>query len=97
MHKGFALVDVLQVCVTYFNMYDYYDKKVYELKEHDPADYEKAHALIREWDYNKDAPIALGVLYRKEAPTFDNTFLTPPVSGGVDREAKIRELLSEAI
>lgn len=31
LHKGFALVDVLQVCVTYYNMYEYYDKRVYEL------------------------------------------------------------------
>src|SRR5512137_1094374 len=23
-HKGFSLVDVLQVCMTYYNMYDYY-------------------------------------------------------------------------
>src|SRR3990167_2534707 len=35
MHKGFSLVDVLQVCVTYFNMYEYYDKRVYEVKGHD--------------------------------------------------------------
>src|SRR3989339_274103 len=38
LHKGFALVDVLQVCVTYFNMYEYYDKHVYELTGHDPQD-----------------------------------------------------------
>ena len=28
MHKGFSLVDVLQVCVTFYNMYEYYDKRV---------------------------------------------------------------------
>lgn len=39
MHKGFSLVDVLQVCVTYFNMYEYYDKRVYELKDHNTADF----------------------------------------------------------
>jgi len=66
LFKGFALVDVLQVCVTYYNMYEYYDKRVYELKDHDPADYNRALAKIREWDYNADAPIALGVLYKKE-------------------------------
>lgn len=44
MHKGFSLVDVLQVCVTYFNMYEYYDKRVYELSppstssQRDPAE-----------------------------------------------------------
>ncbi len=66
LHKGFSLVDVLQVCVTYYNMYEYYDKHVYELKEHNSADFNSAIAKIREWDYNKDSPIALGVFYKKE-------------------------------
>ena len=74
MHKGFSLVDVLQVCVTYYNMYEYYDKRVYELKEHDPGNYNQALAKIREWDYNADSPIALGVLYKKEAPTLDDSY-----------------------
>src|SRR3990167_9426025 len=39
LHKGFSLVDVLQVCVTYYNMYEYYDKRVYELKDHNPQDF----------------------------------------------------------
>lgn len=78
MHKGFSLIDVLQVCVTYYNMYEYYDKRVYELEGHDPEDYDKALAKIREWDYNKDAPIALGVFYRKEAPTMEEMYRTRP-------------------
>jgi len=65
LHKGFSIVDVLQVCVTYYNMYEYYDKRVYELKDHDPADHNKAMAKIREWDYNSDSPIALGVFYKR--------------------------------
>ncbi len=66
LHKGFSLVDVLQVCVTYYNMYEYYDKHVYELKDHNSADFNAAIAKIREWDYNKESPIALGVFYKKE-------------------------------
>jgi 2-oxoglutarate ferredoxin oxidoreductase subunit beta len=91
-HKGFALVDVLQVCATFFNMYDYYNKKVYELKEHDPTDYGQVSAKIKEWDYNSDAPIALGVLYRKLAPTFEGKLQKP----GIDttgRQRKLDELL----
>lgn len=75
LHKGFSLVDVLQVCVTYFNMYEYYDKRAYELKDHDPQDYDQALHKIREWDYNKDAPIALGTFYKKDIPTFEDRFL----------------------
>ncbi|MDD2679860.1 MAG: thiamine pyrophosphate-dependent enzyme [Candidatus Omnitrophica bacterium] len=75
LHKGFSLVDVLQVCFTYFNMYEYYDKHVYELKGHDPQDRQQALSKIREWDYNADSPIALGVFYKKEIPTFEQNFL----------------------
>ena len=70
MHKGFALIDVLQVCVTFFNMYQYYNKRIYELQGHNPEDYQQALGKIREWDYNTDAPIALGAFYKKEAPVF---------------------------
>ena len=87
-HKGFALVDVLQVCATFFNMYDYYNKKVYELKEHDPTDYGQVSAKIKEWDYNSDAPIALGVLYRKLAPTFEEKLEKP----GIDPTERQRRL-----
>lgn len=92
LHKGFSLVDVLQVCVTYYNMYEYYDKRVYELKEHNPGDYDSSIAKIREWDYDKDSPIALGVLYKKESPTFDEKFLIPKPGAG-NPDSKIRELL----
>ena len=46
-------------------MYEYYDKKVYELELHDPCDYNKALEKIREWDYDNDSKIALGVFYKK--------------------------------
>ncbi|MBI5144179.1 MAG: 2-oxoacid:ferredoxin oxidoreductase subunit beta, partial [Candidatus Omnitrophica bacterium] len=95
LHKGFSLVDVLQVCVTYYDMYEYYDKRVYEMKDHDPNDYHQALNKIREWDYNNDAcRIALGVFYKKDAPTFGDRLLQPKVEV-IDRESKIREIISE--
>lgn len=94
LHKGFSLIDVLQVCVTYFNMYEYYDKHVYELKDHDPQDYAQASAKIKEWNYNSEAPIALGTLYRKDMPSFEERFLKKETV--VDRDSKIKELLKGA-
>lgn len=89
LHKGFSLVDVLQVCVTYNNLYEYYDKRVYELKDHKVDDYDVASAKIREWDYNNDAKIALGVLYQKNTETFDQRF---DIKEKVfDRDSKIKE------
>lgn len=93
LHKGFSLVDVLQVCVTFFDMYEYYDKRVYELKDYNPQDYDAALKKIREWDYNQDAPIALGTLYEKETTTFEERFLAGYKTQAIDREVKIKELL----
>lgn len=75
LHKGFSLVETLQVCVTFDNLYEYYNKHVYELKDHDPADRAAALQRIREWDYNSEAPVALGEFYKTVAPTFDEQFL----------------------
>lgn len=95
-HKGFSIVDVLQPCVTYNNLYDYYDKRIYELKDHDPYDYDKALGRIREWDYNKDSGIPIGIFYKKESPVFECC----PDAGGkdrYDRDRMIRKMLGESI
>lgn len=96
LHKGFSLVDVLQVCVTYYNMYEYYDKRIYELKDHNPGDYNQALSKIKEWDYNADARIALGVFYKKDEPTLEER-LAAPSGKKTDREAGIKRLLEEAL
>jgi hypothetical protein len=89
-HKGFSFVDVLQICATYYNMTEYYNKLAYELKEHDAADFEAAFRKAREWDYNIDAPISLGVFYRKVLPTFEERFFADKAEGSVDRGARSR-------
>ncbi len=96
LHKGFSLVDVLQVCVTYYNMYEYYDKHAYELSGHNPQDYAQALTKIKEWDYNKEAPIGLGVLYKKEAPVFEENFPKTNINVA-DRGTKIAKLLVDDI
>jgi 2-oxoglutarate ferredoxin oxidoreductase subunit beta len=97
LHKGFSLIDVLQVCVTYFNMYEYYDKRVYELKDHDAGDYNQALGKIREWNYDKDAAIALGTFYKKDIPTFENRFIPKGNPEMIDKDLKIKELLKRSI
>lgn len=94
LHKGFSIVDLLQVCVTYDNLYEYYDKHVYEMTDHDPSNYEKALARIREWDYNNDAKIPLGLFYKKEMPTFEQSFVNQPVSPDA-RRAGVDKFLTE--
>ena len=91
-HKGFAFVDVLQICATFFNMTDQYNQRVYELSGHDPTNFEAACAKVREWDYNSDTPIALGTLYTRDLPTFDDRFPVRAMTQK-DRDAGIREVL----
>lgn len=72
-HKGYALVDVLQPCVTYnkVNTYEWYKERVYKLDEesgYDPHDYAAAWEKARQWD----GQIPLGVIYQEEGrPTYE--------------------------
>lgn len=69
-HRGFALIDVFQPCVTfnYLNTYDWFSKRVYKLEEenHDVTDRKKALEKALEWGDR----IPIGILYNKERPTY---------------------------
>jgi 2-oxoglutarate ferredoxin oxidoreductase subunit beta len=75
-HRGFSFVDILQICATYNDMTAYYDARVYDWDETESGDYAKAYMKTREWDYNNDARIGLGIMYRHIAPTFEESY--PP-------------------
>ena len=76
-HPGFAFIDVLQPCFTFFNTYNYYNERVYEFtdQEHDPED--RAAALVKagEWAYGEGDHIPLGIFYRVIKPTFEQKLL----------------------
>jgi 2-oxoglutarate ferredoxin oxidoreductase subunit beta len=72
-HRGAALLDIFQPCVT-FNpdySYDYYRPRVYELGEeegYDPSDLDAAWDKAHEWGER----IPIGVIYRVEGqPTYE--------------------------
>lgn len=92
-HRGFSVVDTLQVCITFRNLYDYYNERVYEPEDHDPRDEEKALALIREWDYKSDGPVALGTLCVRDRPVFGDQFAA--YEGKVDRDAALAEAFAD--
>ena len=92
-HKGFAFIDVLQICATFFPATDYYSPRVYELADHDPENFESACAKSREWDYNGDAPIALGTFFTRYLPSFDDKIAVHKKEAA-DRKQAIRELLT---
>lgn len=66
-HRGYALVDILQPCVTFNRMYsyDWLRPRVYKVQDesgYDPSD--KAAAFIRAEEWGERIPI--GILYRTE-------------------------------
>jgi 2-oxoglutarate ferredoxin oxidoreductase subunit beta len=93
-HKGFAFIDVLQICATFFPAADYYSPRVSELAGHDRTNFEAACVKAREWDYNGDAPIALGTFYQKTSPVFEGKTAARNMSD-MDRRQAIRELLKK--
>ncbi len=72
-HRGYALVDILQPCVSFnkVNTYQWYSERVYRLSEDYPADnHEKAQQKAREWGNE----IPIGVIYREEKEIFYDNF-----------------------
>jgi 2-oxoglutarate ferredoxin oxidoreductase subunit beta len=96
MHKGFSLIDVLQVCVSYNNLYDFYNKHVYEVQDADTGSFEGASQIIRVWDYNSIGPVPIGKFYEVDRPCFEDSYPRhqPQMA---DREARVQEAISKLI
>lgn len=74
-HKGFSLIDVLQVCVTYNNLYAIYNKNVEEIEVSDPASFDEALKVIRDWNYDAvERPIAIGKFFEAERPSYEENY-----------------------
>jgi 2-oxoglutarate ferredoxin oxidoreductase subunit beta len=70
-HTGYALVEILQPCVTFNrkNTYDWYRDRIYDLQEegHDTGDRVAAFQKALEWG----ARIPLGVFYQTRRPSYE--------------------------
>ena len=95
VHKGFSFIDVLQICATYNDMSRYYDAHVYDWSETDTGDYTAAYGKAREWDYNNDARIGLGVMYRHDAPVFEEGYPVPQPLQPEEKRAWVRKIMDE--
>lgn len=67
-HKGYALIDVLQPCVTYnkVNTYNWYRERIYRVDEepgYDPHDRTLAWQKAQEWGER----IPIGIIYQDES------------------------------
>jgi len=97
-HRGFALIDILQPCVSFNrrNTFAWYKERVYKLEEtsHQASDRLAAMEKSQEWGER----IPIGVLYRQERPTFEDEFPVlgqGPLVKQAIRPAQVGALLDE--
>lgn len=71
-HRGFALIDILQPCVTFnkINTFNWFRERIYKLEDTDyqPADKTAAFEKSQEWGEK----IPVGVIYRAERDSFES-------------------------
>lgn len=99
-HEGFALIDVLQPCVTFNrkNTYEWFSERVYKLEEtgHDVTN--KQAAFLKSLEWNDRIPI--GLFYRETRPTYEDELPqiaeTPLVKQRIE-EINITALMDEFV
>ena len=87
-HKGYALVDILQPCVSFnkVNTYAWYKERVYVMEGHDAGNRLAAMEKSMEWGLR----IPLGIFYEKEEATFHEKHSVLAKGGPlIDREDNI--------
>jgi 2-oxoglutarate ferredoxin oxidoreductase subunit beta len=79
-HRGFALIDILQPCVSFNhkNTFQWYRERVYNLEDekHDPSD--KKAALEKALIWGEEIPI--GIIYEENLPVYEDQL--PALSEG---------------
>ncbi|MHB9073350.1 MAG: 2-oxoacid:ferredoxin oxidoreductase subunit beta [Desulfobaccales bacterium] len=97
-HKGFAVLEVLQPCVSFnkINTYQWYEQRVYPVDQepdYDPENELWAYQKAKEWGER----IPIGVIYRNPRPTLEE--MQPVLKAGPlvrqQPERPVRELLAD--
>jgi len=89
-HKGYALIDIFQPCVSFnkINTYQWYSERVYKLEDHDPTDHAAAMKVAQEFGDK----IPIGIIYREEKPTFRDRIPYLKDKALVDRDVQVDDL-----
>ena len=105
-HRGYALLDVMQVCVS-FNRpmsYDWYRGHVYKVEDegHDPGD--RLAALAKALEYPGEGRVPTGIIYRTESlPSYEEQLPALRAGSLVSQPLRVRptkdyqQLLTEFI
>jgi 2-oxoglutarate/2-oxoacid ferredoxin oxidoreductase subunit beta len=79
-HRGFALIDILQPCISFNhkNTFQWYRERVYKLEDerHDPSDKKAALEKALEWGDK----IPIGIIYEDKLPVYEDQ--VPALSKG---------------
>ncbi|MCK9578384.1 thiamine pyrophosphate-dependent enzyme [bacterium] len=75
-HKGFSFIEILQPCVSFYNTIEFYNERVYYSQNPNLESKESALKLAREWNYNGEGRIPLGVMYKTDRPVFESETLS---------------------
>jgi len=99
-HEGFALVDVLQPCVTFNrkNTYEWFSKRVYKLEETDHDATNKQAAFLKSLE--RDNRIPIGLFYREARPTYEDDLpqiAETPLARQRIEDIDIRTLMAEFV
>jgi 2-oxoglutarate ferredoxin oxidoreductase subunit beta len=98
-YEGFALIDVLQPCVSFnkVNTFAWYKKRCYTLpEEYDPADWQAAMQTAMEWGDK----IPLGIIYRNQRTSFEKRFSVlqrGPLVGQDTDLAELKKILEKFV
>lgn len=95
-HRGFALLEVLQPCVTFnrINTYQWYQDRVYRVEEepgYDPENEVWAYNKAKEWGDR----IPIGVIYKKSRPIMEEFF--PAMAAGPLATWKVERPIAELL
>lgn len=96
LHKGFSLVDILQVCATFNDLYSYYNERTFDMDGNDPSSRTDALNRMGEWTYGGDGRIALGTFYRSVDDVFDDGYRGIDRTS-FDRPAAVRRILARHV
>lgn len=92
-HPGFAIVDILQQCVSFnkVNTFKWYKERCYELDvSYNPENWETAIIKAAEWGDK----IPIGIIYRNKRPAYDAHFSGSLVGREVDKRA-LKKVIEE--
>ncbi|MEA3344223.1 MAG: thiamine pyrophosphate-dependent enzyme [Patescibacteria group bacterium] len=74
-HNGFSFIDILQPCITFFNTYEFYNQRVYEMKNSQLDTESKIMKKIEEWGYDdKGSKIPIGIFRKQKKPVYETEF-----------------------